>query len=331
VSLSANQVLRALKPSALSVLVFFTIILPGSISISPVSVSVASDGATDWNIPWLYFARSLAGGYLAAQVFAAIFKRATSFRRPARAYFLAMLPVMLLAFFVAIGISKIYWGYFLSRPPVFAELKTIAAAPSIIPVATFDETNALPYFVARQIQPLAEALQYAERNPYDDPEGRLLVALRDKHRLPEAFSTSLNDLSSLLPLARSSGLMVPADPGYTGDRFLGGYIADAVGPSGNRLVFLFLGGAQIANDHYPCYEMLFSSSPGSSDLKFVRGRRFFYDVAGVEGLEWPLMWIGFSLAGLPIAFVALIAVMAIGRGAAKFRQRKRANIHPPRS
>ena len=68
--------------------------------------------------------------------------------------------------------------------------------------------------------------------------------------------------------------------------------------------------------------MLFTAPPGSSDLKFVRGQRFFFDIAGIEGSEWYVMGLGFSLLGMPIAFAALIAVMAAGKGVGKFRQRK---------
>ena len=105
-TISASRVLRALKPTALSLLVFFTIILPGTISLSPISVTISSDGATAWNIPWRFFAWSLAGGYLAALVLTALFKLATGFRRPVRAFFLTVVFVASLAFIAAIGASK---------------------------------------------------------------------------------------------------------------------------------------------------------------------------------------------------------------------------------
>ena len=328
-TITASHVLRAVKPTALSFLIFFTIILPGSISLSPISVTLSPDGATDWNIPWRYFAWSLAGGYLAALGLAAVFRRTTGFRRPARAFFLAMLPVVLLAFSIGIGLSKIYWGYFLFRPALLKEFRQIARVSALVPVETPDATHAPPALVYCDDSTLAQDLAYAEENSYDDPAGRLLLALEQQHRLPTEFSASLSDLPPLLPLAQATGLMDVSEPGYHSDAFLRGIVVDAVDPAGKRLVFLGFRGGQASNDHYPYYEMLFAAPAGSADLTFVRGQRFFFDIAGIEGTEWYVMGLGFSLLGMPIAFAALIAGMAAGKGIGKFRQRKQADSHPP--
>ena len=321
-SLSANQVLRALKPTALSFWIFCTIILPGSISLSPISVTVSPAGATNWNIPWLYFAWSLAGGYLAALGLAAIFKLVTGFRRPARAYLLAMLPVVWLAFSIGIGISKIYWGYFLFRPALLPEFRQIARVSALVPVETPDATHAPPSLVHCGDSTLAQDLAYAEESPYDYPAGRLLLSLRKRQLLPADFSPALFDFPPLLPLAQATGLMAASAPGYHSETFLRGMVVDAVDPAGVRLVFLGFHGGQVSNDHYPYYEMLFTAPAGSADLKYVRGQRFFFDIAGIEGAEWYVMGLGFSLLGVPIAFAALIAAMAAGKGIAKFRQRE---------
>ncbi len=330
-TLSASHVLRALKPTALSLLVFFMIILPGTISISPISVTISSDGATDWNIPWRFFAWVLAGGYLAAGVLAALFKLATGFRRPARAFLFTSGFAAFLAFIAAIGFSKAYWGYYFFRPPPLAEFNSIAQVSALVPVETPDATNAMPTLVHCGDSTLAQNLAYAEDSPYDYPAGRLLLGLRKRNLLPAGFSSTLSDLPPLLPLAQASGLMAVSDTGYESENFLRGIVVDAVDPAGTRLVFLGFHGGQVSNDHYPYYEMLFSALAGSSDLKFVRGQRFFFDIAGIEGTEWYAMGLGLSLMGIPIAFAALIAAMAVGRGIVKFRQRKRADVHPPNS
>jgi hypothetical protein len=326
---SANRVLRVLKPTALSILVFFTIILPGSISLSPISVTLSPDGATHWNIPWPFFAWSLAGGYLAALALAVLFKKATGFRRPVRAYLLAGVIVAMLAFLAAVSFSKAYWGYFFFRPSLLAEFNSLAQVSALVPVETPDATTAPPTLVPCGDSTLAQNLAYAEDSPYDYPAGRLLLALRKRHLLPAVFSSSLSNLPPLLPLAQASGLMAASDPGYESERFLRGMVVDALDPAGARIVLLGLHGGQLSNDHYPYYEMLFTAPAGSSNLKFVRGQRFFFDIAGIEGAEWYVMGVGFSLLGIPMAFAALIATMAIGRGIARFRQSKRADFHPP--
>ena len=279
---------------------------------------------------WRFYSGCFFIGYLSAQILAFAFQRATGFRRPTRACLLMGAGVAVGAYLAAFGFSKFYWGYFFFRPPPLKELASIAAPPAIIPIATYDGTNALPHFVVRQDESLADSLRVGARNPYDWPGARLLLALGKHGLLPPAFSTSAENLPPLSTVT-NCGFIVPADPGYDGDRLLGGYAVDAVAPTGQRLMFVALQGAQIQNDHYPYYELLFTIPAGSSDWEFVRGQRFFFDVAGIEGAEWYFLGIAFTLMGMPPAFVALIAIMGVVRGIARIRKRKWADIHPPGS
>lgn len=307
---------RALKPSAFSILILLTIAFPVSVYLSP---SFAT---------WRFYLGSVSLGYLIAQILAFAFQRATGFRRPVRAYLLAMLPVALLSFSLGIGFSKTYWGYFFFRPALLKEFRQIAQVSALVPVETSDATHAPPSLVHGGDSSLAEDLAYAEDNSYDDPAGRLLLALERQHLLPAEFSTSLSDLPPLLPLAQASGLMASSETGYESERSLRGIVVDAVDPAGTRLVFLGFHGGQVSNDHYPYYEMLFTAPAGSSDLKFVRGQRFFFDIAGIEGAEWYVMGLVFSLMAVPLALVALMAAMAIGRAIAWLLD-KRKTQKPP--
>jgi len=70
--------------------------------------------------------------------------------------------------------------------------------------------------------------------------------------------------------------------------------------------------------------MAFQSDPRSGQLTFVHGQRFFFDVAGIEGVTWGAVWISVSLLGavvvLPLvtlvgwryALVAILFVTAVG-------------------
>ena len=316
------MVLRALKPGALSVLIFLTIVLPASIYYSPLSASISlEDGTTEWQIPWPFFAGCAVAGYLAAQILAAVFRQATGFRRPARAYLLTVAAAGALALLAAIGFSKFYWGYFFFRPPPLAEIAEVQGLPAVAVVAIPENADAESDFVFHPSNSPDNDLAYAHRNPYDAPEGRLLIELGRRGQLPATFATSLSNVPPLLPLARRSGLIVPAEPGYDGDRQLGGYVVEAVDLSGARLLFLAIRGSQISNDHYPCYEMLFMAPASTADFQFVRGQRFFFDVAGIEGAEWHIFWIAFALMGIPLAFAAVVAAMTVGRGLAWIRNK----------
>jgi len=72
---------------------------------------------------------------------------------------------------------------------------------------------------------------------------------------------------------------------------MSGVAVDAIGKSGGRLVVLGLTGGEVSNDHRPYYEMVFGAPTPNSPLEFIRGQRFFYDVAGMEGMEWYSIWL----------------------------------------
>jgi hypothetical protein len=57
-------------------------------------------------------------------------------------------------------------------------------------------------------------------------------------------------------------------------------------------------GGEVSNDHHPYYEFLFTTdSPGAAP-KLLSSQRFYYDVAGMEGVEWPVLLPVFALYGL---------------------------------
>jgi len=80
-----------------------------------------------------------------------------------------------------------------------------------------------------------------------------------------------------------------------------------------RMIFLGLDGQQVSNDHYPCYEFLYTGTKGSGDIKFKRSQRFFYDVAGIEGVEWYVIWPYLSLIGITVTSLITIIIMPIRR------------------
>ncbi len=116
-------------------------------------------------------------------------------------------------------------------------------------------------------------------------------------------------------MIRATGILATPEKGYNDSDLLHGIVVDAVDKSGRRLVFLGLQGMQLSNDHFPYYEMVFSIRPGMPELSYVRGQRFFYDWAGIEGLEWFGIWLLLSVPGIAAGFVAVTIGMLIWRGA----------------
>ena len=165
--------------------------------------------------------------------------------------------------------------------------------------------------------PLAKRLAHAREDPYYCLGERLLFALEERQLLPSGPAADLSHLPDLFPLIRETGILATPETGYKDSDLLDGIVIDAVDKSGQRLVFLGLRGMQLSNDHYPYYEMVFSGRSGTPHLSYVRGQRFFFDVAGIEGLEWFAIWLLLAVPGVLIGFVTVTIVRLIWREAHK--------------
>ena len=107
-----------------------------------------------------------------------------------------------------------------------------------------------------------------------------------------------------------------ADPDYEGDRVVVGYAASGVSADGQAILAVAAEGGQLSNDHYPTYEVI--ADPAGN---VVRSRVFFWDFAGVEGFEYPLM-----LAVLVVGGV--LACVPVTAGWVVFAARRRRRASP---
>jgi hypothetical protein len=337
-----TMILGVLKPSPLTFLLLILLILaqfsfctrmllnePGQSTTqygigNPIEISYSDGVRQDIRIDWIVLIVNLTLCYLLSAMAAALVKKATGLQNALPLYGGSVLAVICLAFFVSIAFSKYYWGYFFHRPAVLAELKDVTKVISIIPVTTEQTPMGEYRFVAETDCSIADRIAYAQKDPYSNLDERILVYLDEKHLLPEEIATSLGSHTDFYDLLPETGLLAKAQDGYKSAGLLRGVIVEARNTSGSQLVFLSATGGQVSNDHYPCYEMVFERHPRSGQLTFIRGQRFFFDVAGIEGLEWFGIWLGVSLIGvvlvLPVVtltgwkygLLALLFVTALG-------------------
>jgi hypothetical protein len=276
---------------------------------SPVEISYTDGARQDVRIDWIVLILNLTTCYLLAAITVALMVKVTGLQKPFPVYGGAVLSVVCVAFLASIIFSKFYWGYFFHRPTVLAELKDVTKVMAITPVTTEQTSTGEYRFVISSDFSAADQIAYARREPYDNLDERILVYLDEKHLLPEEIATSIAPHTDFYGLLSETGLLAEAQDGYTSAGLLKGVVVEARHASGSELVFLSVTGGQVSNDHYPCYEVVFEKHPQSGQLTFIRGQRFFFDVAGIEGLEWFVMWLVVSLIGACFAFpvVTLIA------------------------
>jgi len=265
---------------------------------SPVEISYRDGARQDVRIDWIVLILNLTACYLLAAITVALMVKITGLQKPFLVYGGAVLSIVCVAFLASIIFSKFYWGYFFHRPAVLAELKDVTRVMAITPVTTEQTSTGEYRFVISSDFSITDQIVYAQKDPYYNLDERILVYLQEKRLLPEEIATSLASHTDLYGLLSETGLLAKAQDSYTSAGLLKGVVVEARHTSGSELVFLSVTGGQVSNDHYPCYETVFEIDPRSGQLTFIRGQRFFFDMAGIEGLEWYVMWLVVSLIGV---------------------------------
>lgn len=280
----------------------------------PITVTIVNGTATR-TVHWPLLLLTLAVAYLFAAILAELLTRATRFRHPARACVLFALAIVAITFLASIGISRWYWGYFFSRPGPLTEIHDVTTVTAVIPVSTVADSDDTRSIVPMTEYSIAEEIARGRQTPYYCLHQRLLLALDTAGLLPSTHAVELPDLPALFPLIQAAGILAKPEPGYNNSDLLQGIVIDARNRSGERLLFIGLTGRELSNDHYPYYEMVFSSTPDTNTLTYLRGQRFFYDIAGMEGMEWYSIWALLACTGLVLSIpvILLLAFQARAR------------------
>jgi len=246
--------------------------------------------------------------YLIAAGLAWRVERAAEGNRALAAFGAVMAMITITALFLGLGFSRLHWGYYLARPQPLDEIHDVVSVASIVPVEIEIDNTGVHTKVHSYHATPAEKLPFAQSDPYYCLDERLMKALDARGLLPQDFATTTDGLPPIQTLLEDSGWLADSDPGYNSSGDLRGTVLDTRGPDGERLVFLGMMGHQVSNDHYPYYELLFSVPEDGAAPRYLRGQRFFFDVAGIEGMAWFHVWFvvtGFGwVLALPITAVA---------------------------
>lgn len=285
---------------------------------APVQISTVGD-STSIRVRWFTLFCNLFIAYIIAAILASGVVRYTGFRRPARAFGVAMTIIMGMAFLASISFSRWYWGYWFSRPPVLREIQEVTEVSAVVPIMTWTDDRGNRTIIPQLEYSMADQLESAKKDSYYGLEERLLMALNDRKLLPETVQTEMPDIPALFPLIQNTGILARHEEGYEDADLLMGVLVMARAAAGQRYMFVGVHGQQVSNDHRPYYEMLFDATGPSNSYAFVRGQRFFFDTAGIEGAEWHVVWLGLSLFGVPLGFLAFTMVTAICRAVKRLR------------
>jgi len=252
-------------------------------------------------------------------IFATLFSKINKFikiRRLPLIYFLTAFCICLVVFVMSMVFSKIVWGYYLYRPKVITSLNDISQVKAVIPIKTETGTSGRRNIIVNTDYKIPKRLS-EDRDGYYCLAKRILIFLSDKNMLPDSLTLDLADLTELHSLITQTGILIEPDEGYDNSDLLRGIVVDALDEKGERLIIAGVAGGQVSNDHFPYYEIAFKGKQ-RDDLKFMSGQYFFYDSAGMEGFEWDVFFIYFSLCLVPIGLIGLTIILILWRLKVKF-------------
>ena len=202
---------------------------------------------------------------------------------------------------------KTLLGNYLLRPSVLSEIHDVTHVKSIIPVRTVKENEQKISIVKDPFTLSAYILENYDYEYYY-LERRLLRVLDDRNLLPDDHGVNLSDFPDIQNLLKESGLLVQSEPGYDGGDSVSGILIHATDKSERDLVFIGLQSSQFANDRFAYYEMLLAKNESTNEFEYVREQRFFYDIAGIEELEWYAILPFLSVVTISFGLISVVLI-----------------------
>src|SRR5262245_22758631 len=136
------------------------------------------------DVSWTYLALALMACYAAARGGAYWLERWIRGAVPlARWLLVGSALTAALAFVVAVGWSRYYWGYAFSRPPVGDGVRGITSVDGVSDVGC-DLSSGTPLCELREDRSVVDEIAYCRREPYECTTGRIAVGLQEAGLLP---------------------------------------------------------------------------------------------------------------------------------------------------
>ena len=193
-------------------------------------------------------------------------------------------------------VSRAYWGYAFERPTVPRAVQSATRLRRVTPLSSL-RTGADCTLELDRRYSVAERIGWARQDPYYAHEGRLFEGLLLRGLCPVAAPDDARlQAGDLHRTLRAGGVLRDGEPGYGHATCVAGAAVEVEDEAGTASLVVGLHGHQVSNDHYPYYEATFRRADGIWHLQGVQ--TYFYDVAGVEGFEWPVLHGAFVIVAL---------------------------------
>lgn len=212
---------------------------------------------------------------------------------------------LLIGVTAGVVVSRSYWGYYLGRPGLPLEVTEARVLRSVTPLRPVGRGAGC----SMEVDPaysISDRMQWARQAPYYEAEGRLLLNLAERGLSPlSAPPDRALPAPEIYRQLGQAGTLVAGEAGYDLATCVSGVAVEVADHAGQSTLVVGLRGRQVSNDHYPYYEAVFGEVDGGWQLR--RWQRYFYDLAGIEGLEGP--WLSGIFAVLTFAAACGVAII----------------------
>ena len=223
--------------------------------------------------------------------------------------------------------SSNYWGYAFKRPTIFSEVFQADKVITLSYVTTIPTIKPMMLSVAKDTNRNLEEL-YGRKDPYYGCTDRILMVFEDNSHIhvdlsdfPKIYKDSTKKIepSKLIAVSTAiynSSIIDKGEMSLDFSRILNGIIVEFQTEHNDKFLFTGLCGQEISNDHHPFYEFLFKETV--KGLVLLKKQRFYYDVAGIEGMEYTSVSPAFSFLLTIILLIAMTPFLIVRY----FKQRK---------
>ena len=203
----------------------------------------------------------------------------------------------------AAGLSQFYWGYPLLRPGILKSAKSAINILGVIAVSNWqpDLTDRV-----HQWRNWSTILKLTKGSPYDSPEGRMLLEWYDRDVLNDAVPLLNEEIAAQAVAFVNSRFPIGDGTYLSTSRNRTGIVAKFDSEHEHGLLLVAIRSGQYRDDHFAYREVVLR--PNGGQFIVVDETGFQFDIAGIEGLEFPILFPIFALVGLGLFSITLLGV-----------------------
>lgn len=226
--------------------------------------------------------------------------------------------------------NKKYWGYYFKRPSIFNEVKN---ANELLSITEFEKTKAgykkvedTTLLINNKIVTDFYYFNYERPIFAMLSEGNSVGNLIDWKEIYKSPKTKISDieLNKIETLLSKSKFIDSPEKGYEKHNITKGIVIEfvtnndrkttLVSVSDNRTprlsydrkyFYVIVSSGQISNDHYGNFEFLIENN------KVIKKNKFYHDLAGIEGMEYPIAAPLLEFLALLITLILFLIIKTI--------------------